>query len=352
MADQRFFRLCGPFSLAELASLADAELRGGDPARLINDVAALDQAGADQISFLDNAKYTEQAKTTRAGACLIRDDQAGSLPSGVAVLVTKEPYRGYARVAAAFYPDAAGPNPLQPALAGIAVGAVIDPEAELGDDCQIASGAVIEVGARIGARCRIGINTAIGRGVVLGSDCVIGPNVTLSHCLIGNRVVIHPGVRIGQDGFGFAMGAKEHVKVPQIGRVVIEDDVDIGANSTIDRGSGPDTVIGQGCKIDNLVMIAHNVQLGPGCIVVAQSGIAGSTVVGSHAVLAARTGVAGHLTIGAGAQFAARSGVIRDMEAGGRYGGLPAMPLKQWLRQLVTLEQLANRKGKKNERQG
>lgn len=352
MADQRFFRLCGPFSLAELASLADAELRGGDPARPINDVAALEDAGAEHVTFLFNSKYIQQAKTTKAGACLIREDQAGNLPSGVAALVTNEPYRGYARVAAAFYPDAAEPNPLQPAVAGIAVGAVIDPEAELGDDCQIGSGAVIEVGARIGPRCRIGANAAIARGVVLGADCVIGANATLSHCLVGNRVVIHPGVCIGQDGFGFAMGARDHVKVPQIGRVVIEDDVEIGANSTIDRGSGPDTVIGRGCKIDNLVMIAHNVQMGPDCIVVAQSGIAGSTTVGAHTVLAAQTGVAGHLNISPGSQFAARSGIIRDVKAAGKYGGFPAVPMKQWLRQLVALEHLVKRKGKRNERQG
>lgn len=347
MADQRFFRLCGPFSLAELASLADAELRGGDPARLISDVATLEHAGTEHVSFLFNAKYAGQAGQTKAGACLIREEQAKYLPSGIPALVTDEPYRGYARVAAAFYPDAAEPNPLQPAMAGLSVGAFIDPEAELGDDCQIAAGAVIEVGARLGARCRIGVNATIGRGVVLGSDCMIGSNVTLSHCLVGNRVVIHPGVRIGQDGFGFAMGAGGHVKVPQIGRVVIEDDVEIGANSTVDRGSGSDTVIGRGCKIDNLVMIAHNVQLGAGCIVVAQSGIAGSTTVGAGTVLAAQSGIAGHLNIGAGSQFAARSGVIRDMEAGGRYGGFPAIPMPQWLRQLVTLERLANRKGKK-----
>lgn len=346
MADQRFFRLCGPFSLAELASLADAELHGGDPARLISDVASLSEAGGDDVTFLDNSKYIDQAGQTRGAACLIRKDLAAKLPSGVAALVTGEPYRGYARIAAAFYPDAAAPNPLRPALAGIAVGAVIDPEAELGDDCQIASGAVIEVGARIGPRCRIGVNAAIGRGVVLGSDCVIGPGVTLSHCLIGSRVLIHAGARVGQDGFGFAMGPGGHVKVPQIGRVVIEDDVEIGANSTIDRGSGPDTVIGRGCKIDNLVMIAHNVRLGPGCVVVAQTGIAGSAKIGAGTVLAAQVGVAGHITIGAGCQFAARSGVLHDKPAGGRYGGAPAVPVRQWLRQLVTLERLTKRKGK------
>lgn len=345
MADQRFFRLCGPFSLAELASLADARLEGGDPARMIIDVATLDLAGDGNVTFLDNSKYIDQAKNTKAVACVIREDLTGYLPDGVAALVTDEPYRGYARIAAAFYPEAAEPNPLQPALAGIAVGAVIDPEAEIGNDCQIASGAVIEVGARIGARCRLGANATIGRGVVLGTDCVIGPGATLNHCLIGSRTVIHAGVRIGQDGFGFAMGPKGHVKVPQIGRVIIEDDVEIGANSTIDRGSGPDTVIGRGCKIDNLVMIAHNVQIGPGCIIVAQTGISGSTRIGAGSVLAAQVGVAGHLKIGAGTQFAARSGIIKDVAAGSIMGGAPAIPIKQWLRQTVAVSRLVKRKG-------
>lgn len=345
MADQRFFRLCGPFSLAEVASLADARLVGGEPTRPIVDVAALDLAGDGQVTFLDNAKYTAQAKETKAAACVIREDLVHCLPDGVAALVTDEPYRGYARIAAAFYPDAAEPNPLQPALAGIAVGAVIDPDADIGEDCQIASGAVIEVGARIGPRCRIGANATIGRGGVLGSDCIIGPGAALSHCLIGSRVVIHAGARIGQDGFGFAMGPKGHVKVPQIGRVIIEDDVEIGANSTIDRGSGPDTVIGRGCKIDNLVMIAHNVEMGPGCIVVAQTGISGSTKIGAGSVLAAQVGVAGHLKIGPGTRFAARSGVMRDVEGGKAMGGSPAVPMKQWLRQVVTLNRLIKRRG-------
>ena len=345
MADQRFFRLCGPFSLAELAKLADARLSGGDASRLISDVATLDLAGDGQVTFLDNPKYIDQAKETKAAACLVREDLAAILPEGVAALITKEPYRGYACIAAAFYPDAAEPNPLQPALAGIAVGAVIDPEAELGDDCQIASGAVIEVGASIGSRCRIGANATIGRGVVLGSDCVIGPGATLNHCLIGSRVVIHAGVRIGQDGFGFAMGAAGHVKVPQIGRVIIEDDVEVGANSTIDRGSGPDTVIGRGCKIDNLVMIAHNVTLGPGSVVVAQSGISGSTEIGAGSVLAAQVGIAGHLKIGAGVRLAARSGVMKDIASGETFGGTPAVPIKQWLRQVVALNRLVKRRG-------
>ena len=345
MADQRFFRLRGPFRWQ--SSLALRMLgwnRGMHRNRSATSRPSM-PAAEGHVTFLDNPKYIDQAKHTKADACVIRQDMIECLPSGVAALITDEPYRGYARIAAAFYPDAAEPNPLQPALAGIAVGAVIDPDAEIGDDCQIASGAVIEVGARIGARCRVGANATIGRGVVLGSDCVIGPGVTLTHCLIGSRVVIHAGARIGQDGFGFALGPKGHVKVPQIGRVVIEDDVEIGANSTIDRGSGPDTLIGRGCKIDNLVMIAHNVRLGPGCIVVAQTGISGSTEIGQGSVLAAQVGIAGHLKIGAGTQFAARSGVMKDVAAGQTMGGAPAIPMKQWLRQVVALNRLIKRRG-------
>ena len=259
MADARFFRAAGPFALGDLAALADARLSGGDPRAEISDVGALDRAGRDQITFLDNPKYLDQAGATRAAACLLRPEHADRLPDDVARLLTASPYHGYARVAAAFHPEAAAPSPDHPPAPGIAAGALIHPEAVVGAGCRIAAGAVVEAGAEVGARCRIGANAVIGAGVVLGADCVIGPGATLNHCIIGARVVIHPGVRIGQDGFGFALGAGGHLKVPQIGRVLIGDDVEIGANSTIDRGSGPDTVIGRGCKIDNLVMIAHNV---------------------------------------------------------------------------------------------
>jgi UDP-3-O-[3-hydroxymyristoyl] glucosamine N-acyltransferase len=349
MADARFFRPSGRFALGALATLAEARLVGGDPCLEISDVAPLESAGRDQIAFLDNTRYLDQAASTRAAACLIRPEHAERLPSDVARLLTGQPYHGYARIAAAFYPDAAAPDPDHPPAAELAAGALIHPTATLGECCRVAAGAVIEAGAKLGARCRIGANAVIGAGVVLGGDCVIGPGATLSHCLIGARVVIHAGARIGQDGFGFALGAAEPLKVAQIGRVLIDDDVEIGANTTIDRGSRGDTVIGRGCKIDNLVMIAHNVQLGDDCVVVAQCGISGSTAIGAASILAAQVGITGHLTIGPRVQLAARSAVIRDLPGDQAYGGAPAIPIREWRRQMAAIMRLGRRKVGKDE---
>jgi len=349
MVDARFFRTAGPFTLGALAALARARLTGGDPNALITGVGPLDRAGRDQITFLDNARYLAQAATAQACACLIRPEHAEHLPAGVARLLTAEPYHAYARVAAALHPEAAAPDAEHPPAPGIAAAAMVDRRATLEPGCRVAAGAVIEAGAEIGARCRIGANAVIGAGVRLGPDCVIGAGTSLSHCLLGARVVVHAGARIGQDGFGFALGQGGHLKVPQLGRVLIVDDVEIGANSTIDRGSGPDTVIGRGCKIDNLVMIAHNVTLGDACVVVAQSGISGSTAIGAGSVLAAQVGVTGHLTIGPGVRLAARSAVTRDLPGGETYGGVPAVPIRQWRRQVAAISRLGRRKVAKDE---
>jgi UDP-3-O-[3-hydroxymyristoyl] glucosamine N-acyltransferase len=275
----------------------------------------------------------------------VQPAHADRLPREVARLITDEPYRGYAKIAARFHPAAAAPSADHPPRAGIAPGAQIDPAARIGEGCRIAAGAVIEAGAEIGPRCRIDANAVIGAGVRLGADCIVGPGATISHCLIGERVVIHAGARIGQDGFGFALGATEPLKVPQIGRVLIDDEVEIGANTTIDRGSSGDTVIGRGCKIDNLVMIAHNVRLGPYCVVVAQSGISGSTQIGAGSMLAAQVGITGHLTLGPAVRLAARSAVIRDLPGDDTYGGAPAMPIRQWRRQMAAISRLGRRRG-------
>lgn len=340
MADPRFFRKAGPFTLEQLARLTGAELSpGADPALALDDVAALEAAGAGQISFLDNKKYAEAFTRSRAAACLAHPSMAARAPAGMALLLSSDPYRAYALVARAFYPAAAGD-------AWIAPTAHVDPGARLADGVRVEPGAYVGPGAEIGEGTRLGPNAVIGEGVVLGSACTVGACASVSHALVGNRVAIYPGVRIGQDGFGFAMGPKGHLKVPQLGRVVIEDDVEIGANTTIDRGAGPDTVIGAGSKIDNLVMIAHNVQLGKGCVIVSQVGISGSTKLGDFVAAAGQAGIIGHLSIGSGARIAAQSGVMRDIEAGGTVGGSPAVPMTEWLRQSVALGQLVRKKGR------
>jgi UDP-3-O-[3-hydroxymyristoyl] glucosamine N-acyltransferase len=282
------------------------------------DVAALDQAGAEQVSFLDNPKYLEQFEKSKAAACFVREKYASRAPKSMALLVTETPYSAYALAAQYFYPPSAA--------SGISPHAHIAKTATIGNNCQIAAGVVI------------------GEGCVIGDECNIGANTTISHSIIGNRAIIHRGVHIGQDGFGFAPGPRGILKVPQLGRVIIGHDVEIGSGSCIDRGAGPDTVIGDGCKIDNLVQIGHNAQLGKMVVIAAGCGIAGSTRIGDGTMLGGQVGIAGHLTIGRGVKIAAQSGVMSDIPDGATYGGGPAMPIKDWHRQTAALKKLAGKK--------
>jgi UDP-3-O-[3-hydroxymyristoyl] glucosamine N-acyltransferase len=338
MTDLRFFDRAGPYSLDELAELSGARLGGGaDGKQLITDVAPLETAGPEDVTFLDNRKYLEAFAGSRAGAAFVDERFAERAPAGMALLLTKEPYKAFAHAAQAFYPA-------KPVISGIAPTAVIGPAATVPADCEIGPYVVIEAGARLGARCQIGAHTVIGQAVELGDDCRVGPHVTLSHCLIGARVVLHPGVRIGQPGFGFAPDREGPVKIPQLGRVVIGDDVDIGANTTIDRGSGHDTVIGPGTMIDNLVQIGHNVVLGRGCILAAHVGISGSTKFGDFVMAGGQAGFAGHLNIGAGARIAAQAGLMRDVEPGGTVAGAPAVAITSFWRQVAVLQRLATKK--------
>lgn len=338
MADPRFFSVAGPFTLAQLAEISGAEIApGSDGALVLHDVAALDQAGPEHIGFLDNRKYVDAFVASKAGAAIVHPDLAARAPGGMALLLSKDPYRAYAKVAQAFYP--------RPRLeAWVAPTAHVDPSARVGEGCRIEYGAVIGARAEIGARCHIGPNAVIGDGVVLGDDCIIGANATVQFALVGRNVNIYPGARIGQDGFGFAMGPQGHLKVPQLGRVIIGDNVEVGANTTIDRGAGPDTVIGAGSMIDNLVQIGHNVQLGRGCVVVAQVGISGSTKFGDFVAAGGQAGFAGHLTVGTGARVAAQAGVVKSIGPGETVGGTPAVPQMEWLRQSAALSKLIRRK--------
>jgi UDP-3-O-[3-hydroxymyristoyl] glucosamine N-acyltransferase len=340
MADPRFFDRAGPLTLDALCAMTGAMLlRADDGARLFTDVAPLETAGPTDVSFLENRKYMDAFVGSRAGAAFVDETAAGRAPLGMALLVSREPYKAYALAAQAFYPVADVAARRSPS-------AIIDPTAALPDDCDIGPNVVVEANVRLGQRCRIGPNTVIAAGVEIGDDCRIGANVTLSHCLIGSRVVLHPGVRIGQDGFGFAPDPKAPIKVPQLGRVLIGDDVDIGANTTIDRGSGHDTVIGAGSIIDNLVQIGHNVVLGRCCVLAGQVGISGSTRLDDFVMIGGQGGLAGHLHIGTGARIAAKSGLMRDVPAGETVCGSPAVPLSDFMRQTAVLQRLAKKKGR------
>jgi UDP-3-O-[3-hydroxymyristoyl] glucosamine N-acyltransferase len=340
MADSRFFRRAGPHSLHALVELSGARLvNPEDGRRLIEDVAPVELAGPADVTWLDNRKYIDAFAQSRAGAAFVAETMMSRAPAGMALLVSREPYKAFARAVQAFYP----PTPVTP---GRAPSAIIDASATVPADCAIGANVVIEAGARLGARCEVGANTVIGAGVELGDDCRVAANVTLSHCLIGARVVLHPGVRIGQAGFGFAPDASGPVKIPQLGRVIIGDDVDIGANTTIDRGSGHDTVIGPGTMIDNLVQIGHNVTLGRGCILAGQVGISGSTKLGDFVMAGGQAGLAGHLNIGTGARVGAQAGLMKDVGAGETVIGSPAMPIASFWRQVAILQRLTKKKDK------
>ena len=340
MADERFFRKAGPFSLAKLAETTGASLpEGGDPSQMIADVAPISDAGPDAVTFLENPRYATQLGNCNAGACFISPEAAEKAPPHLTLLVSPRPRRCFALASRLFYPAERSGGKVHPS-------AIIDPTAKLGQDIEVGPGAVIEARAEIGDRCRVAANAVIGCGVVLGEDSEVGPCASISHALVGCRVVIYPGVRIGQPGFGFDSDHTGHLTIPQLGRVIIGDDVEVGANTTIDRGAGPDTVIGSGTMIDNLVQIGHNVVVGENSVIVAQVGVAGSSRLGRFVVLGGASGVAGHLEIGDGAQVAAMAGVGTSLKAGARVSGIPAIDIREWLSLQRAIRRLGRKAGK------
>ncbi len=346
MAEPSFFPIATSLSLSEVASMSGIALpEGADPTLRIEGVAPLETAGDSDAAYMDNPKYVAALAGTSAALCFVSQRFAERVPAGTVALITPAPYHAFAKLLSTFHPQALRPGSMF-GSAGVAPGAFVHATARLEADVTIDPGAVIGPGAEIGAGTVIGPNAVIGPQVRIGRQCAVGAGSTLQAALIGNRVIIHPGVRIGQDGFGFAMSPKGHMKVPQVGRVIIQDDVEIGANTTIDRGASRDTVIGEGSKIDNLVQIGHNCVVGRHCVICAQVGMAGSSTLEDFAVLGGQVGLAGHLTIGMGAQIAAQSGVAGDVPRGARYGGYPAQPALSWAREAALLKQLVAKRGK------
>jgi UDP-3-O-[3-hydroxymyristoyl] glucosamine N-acyltransferase len=336
LGDARFFRRSGPYSLAIIASAAGGV--ADDLALLLEGVAPLQTARSNEVSFLENRRYASVLNQTSAGAVIVHPDMAARVPAGTVAIQTTEPYAAWARVAALFHPV----PPLSPGIhpsAIVAEGARVDPSAEVGPL------SVIETGAEIGPGCRIGPCAVIGIGVIVGRDCRIGAHASLSHALLGARVYVYPGARIGQEGFGFASTKEGFLSVPQLGRVILEDDVEVGANSTIDRGSSRDTVIGAGSRLDNLVQIGHNVILGRCCVIVAQVGISGSTVLEDFVRVGGQAAMAGHLRIGQGAQIGAQAGIISDVDSGAKVLGSPAQSRQDFFRQIATLKKMAKGQG-------
>lgn len=344
-----FFPISRFFSLEEIADAASASFladKTNQDSPRITGVAPLESARPGDLSFFDSLRYAPALPGCRASACFVRKAHAALLPGQVVPLIVEDPYRAMTLAMATMFPEAGTPASLFGAI-GVAHGAIVHPDARLEAGVTVDPGVLIGPGAEIGAGTIIGAQAVIGPGVRVGRGCAIGAHVSLVCALIGNRVIIHPGARIGQDGFGYAPTAQGYLKTRQLGRVIVQDDVEIGANVTIDRGAIRDTIIGEGTKIDNLVQIGHNVVIGRFCAIVAQTGVAGSCEIGDYVTIGGQSAIGGHLTIGAGAAIAAKSGVIRDVPAGARVGGAPARPLRRYLRGEALINKMSARDGEK-----
>lgn len=345
MAEPVFFPEPTPLTVAEIAELTGAGLpSGSDTRKYIRGVAALAAAGPEDLTFFENRHYADELAKTKAGVCLCTANNIDEIPPGTIAIAVAEPHRAFAQIAATLFPLAVRPMPIL-GDHGISERASVHPTA------KVEPGATVEAGAVVGARAEIGSDSLIAAGAIIGPDVRIGRHVSIgpcavvTHALIGDQVTIHAGACVGQDGFGYIPGKTSHTKIVQVGRVIVQDGVEIGANTTIDRGSNRDTVIGEGTKIDNLVQIGHNVVIGRNCLVAGHVGISGSVTIGDGVLLGGKVGIRDNVVIGRGAILAASSAVGTDVPENARWGGTPARPIKEWLRENSALRRLTQRRG-------
>lgn len=328
-------------TVGEAAELTGAAIRTPEMAHhVIHSLASSDDAQAGSLIFIESRKFAKSLIGNLAVAVLCPEDVVPKVPEGMAILVTSSPQRDFSLVGRVLFPASAKPVPWT-GEGGISEKAFIHPSASIENGAIIEAGAVIGKNAEIGSGSLISANAVIGENCHIGRDSYIAPSVSVQYSLLGNRVYLHPGVRIGQDGFGFVGGPNGVEKIPQLGRVIIQDDVEIGANTTIDRGALKDTIIGEGTKIDNLVQIAHNVVIGRYSLIAAHCGIAGSASIGDFTQLGGNVGLADHVKVGSRVQIAAASGVMNDVPDGEKWGGSPARPFKQWFREVAALRSIS-----------
>jgi UDP-3-O-[3-hydroxymyristoyl] glucosamine N-acyltransferase len=352
MTDPVFFVPTRRYTAAEVANLTGAEL--ADPALAgveIGGIASAADGGDGMLVYIEGRNNAKLAESVSAAAVLCTADVAPRVKPGVAVLVAKKPQAAFAAIGRLMFPAAASPKALT-GETGISPAAHVDPSARLEPGVIVEPGAVIGPGAAIGTGTIVAPTAVIGKLCQIGRDCYVGPGATIQATLAGNRVIIHAGARIGQDGFGFTGGASGPERIPQIGRVVIQDNVEIGANSTVDRGAMADTVIGENTKIDNLVQIAHNVRIGRNCLIAGLVGISGSVTVEDNVIMGGGVGIADHLRIGAGAQLAARSGFMHNVPAGEVWAGYPAEPMAEAMRSFAILRRLRSKRTKRGDGDG
>lgn len=320
-----------PTKLGALAELVGGQVRGNADL-LISGVAALDRAGPTEISFLANPKFRGQLDGTRAAAVIVHPSLDGMCDRPL--LLCANPYLAFARILAHFHPPLCLPS-------GVQAGATVDASAVIASDATVSPGCVIGNGARIGRGSVLHPNVTVYPWAEIGEDCTVYAGVVIrERCVLGNRVIVQPNAVIGSDGFGFAPDGQRYVKIPQVGRVVVEDDVEIGAGTCVDRGTLNDTRIHRGTKIDNLVQIGHNAQIGEDCILVAQVGISGSTVIGRHCTFGGQSATSGHLKVGDNVTIAARGGVSGDVEPNQVMAGFPLQPHREWLKAAMTMTHL------------